>query len=328
MPKRKNEKLDVFNINDHKINNLSNLIELIDDLIEKERPSKKIRDKLPKKLYKLIDIYEDLIKLNSLIGLSDLKKQLLDQLLYFIEGDSEKLMMHTVIEGPPGTGKTTVSQIMANIYAGIGILKKNKLNIIKREDLIGQYLGETTLKTMDCLYSCKDSVMLIDEAYSLGSDSKGDIYSKEAIDAINQFLTEYSGKFICIIAGYKKELNDCFFSQNPGLRRRFPWTFTISNFNGEQLQKVYNKMCNLSEFTNEYTDDDLINIFTKNKSYFSGNGGDIENLLSRIKIIYNRHFFCKEKDYIISKNIFNESLKEFKQVKGNFNLDVPFGMYT
>lgn len=328
MPKRKNGKLDVFNINDHKINNLSNLIELIDDLIEKERPPKKIRDKLPKKLYKLIDIYEDLIKLNSLIGLSDLKKQLLDQLLYFIEGDSEKLMMHTVIEGPPGTGKTTVSQIMANIYAGIGILKKNKLNIIKREDLIGQYLGETTLKTMDCLYSCKDSVVLIDEAYSLGSDSKGDIYSKEAIDAINQFLTEYSGKFICIIAGYKKELNDCFFSQNPGLRRRFPWTFTINNFNGEQLQKVYNKMCNSSEFTNEYTDDDLINIFTKNKSYFSGNGGDIENLLSRIKIIYNRYFFCKEKDYIISKDIFNESLKEFKQVKGNFNFDVPFGMYT
>ena len=58
-------------------------------------------------------------------------------------------MLHTVIEGPPGTGKTTVANLMAEIYAGIGILKKNKCEVVKREDLIGQFLGETTIKTME-----------------------------------------------------------------------------------------------------------------------------------------------------------------------------------
>ena len=203
--------LDYFNIENYNITNLSSLINLIYDLINKRPPPKKIRRKLPIKLYKLINILEPLENLNSLVGLDKLKDQLLEQLLYFINGFEDKIMLHTVIEGPPGTGKTTVANLMAEIYSGIGILKKNKCTIVKRDDLIGQFLGETTIKTMETLNDCKNGVMLIDEAYSLGSVDNRDSYAKEAIDSINQFLTENADKIICIIAGYKKELDECFF---------------------------------------------------------------------------------------------------------------------
>lgn len=205
---------DYFDINDHKITDLKSLIGLINDLIEKEIPPKRILNKMPKKLYSLINILEPLEELNALIGLEKLKEQLLEQLLYFIQGNNDTIMLHTVIEGPPGTGKTTVANIMAKIYSGVGILKKNKLTVVKREDLIGAFLGETTIKTSETLNNCLNGVMLIDEAYSLGSGSSGsnsDSYAKEAVDCINQYLTENQDKLICIIAGYKNELDQCFF---------------------------------------------------------------------------------------------------------------------
>ena len=296
------ENSDYFKIEDYDITNLQSLIDLIYDLINKDPPPKRLKKKLPIKLYKLIDILDSLEKLNNLIGLTKLKDQLLEQLLYFIQGNTDNIMLHTVIEGPPGTGKTTVAGIMAEIYSGIGILKKNKCNVIKREDLIGQYLGETTIKTMDTLQSCKNGVMLIDEAYSLGSADNHDSYAKEAIDCINQFLTENADKIICIIAGYKTELNECFFSQNKGLRRRFPWTFTIDNFSKNELAQIFINKINDTE---NYELEEKISIeYIESKiktEYFIGNAGDIDNILSRAKIINARINFGKEENYILTK---------------------------
>jgi replication-associated recombination protein RarA len=319
---------DYFKIEDHKITNLSSLINLIYDLINKDQPPKRIKKKLPIKLYKLIDILDPLENLNNLIGLDKLKDQLLEQLLYFVQGNVDNVMLHTVIEGPPGTGKTTVANLMAEIYAGIGILKKNKCTIVKREDLIGQFLGETTIKTMEMLEHCKNGVMLIDEAYSLGSDDNRDSYAKEAIDCINQYLTENADKLICIIAGYKEELNRCFFSQNKGLRRRFPWTFTIESFNKIELTKIF---INKIESTEDYELDEEVNekhIESKiQKEYFIGNAGDIDNIISRAKIINSRINFGKEDNFIITKDVIDESFEKFYDTRKSVD-KVPSMMYT
>lgn len=324
------EDTDYFNIEDYNITNLTSLIYLIYDLSNKNPPPKRQKKKLPCKLYKLIDILDPLEKLNNLVGLSKLKDQLLEQILYFVqENNNDNIMLHTVIEGPPGTGKTTIANLMAEIYSGIGILKKKKCNVIKRDDLIGQYLGETTIKTMETLNYCKNGVMLIDEAYSLGSASNQDSYAKEAIDCINQYLTENADKLICIIAGYKEDLNMCFFSQNRGLRRRFPWTFTIENFSSDELAKIFINKINETE--NYELDDsvDLKYIESKiKKEFFVGNAGDIDNLISRAKIINSRINFCKENNYILTKKIIDESFEKFYETRiSNVNI-VPYTMYT
>ena len=323
------EEDDYFKIEKYDITDLESLINLIYDLINKDPPPKRIKRKLPIKLYKLIDILEPLENLNKLIGLTKLKDQLLEQLLYFVQGNNDNIMLHTVIEGPPGTGKTTVANIMAEIYAGIGILKKNKFTVVKRDDLIGQFLGETTIKTMETLNNCKNGVMLIDEAYSLGSADNRDSYAKEAIDCINQYLTENSDKLICIIAGYREELNMCFFSQNKGLRRRFPWTFTIENFTKEELAQIF--IDNI-KYTNEYElDEDIDNKYIEskiNKEYFYGNAGDIDNILSRIKIINSRVNFCRENNYILTKKIIDEGFEKFYETRTKINSNPPSMMYT
>ena len=320
---------DYFKIEDYKITDLKSLIDLTYDLMNKDPPPKRIKKKLPSKLYKLIDILEPLENLNNLIGLSKLKDQLLEQLLYFVQGNNDNIMLHTVIEGPPGTGKTTVANLMSEIYSGIGILKKKKCNVIKREDLIGQFLGETTIKTMETLEYCKNGVMLIDEAYSLGSVDNRDSYAKEAIDCINQYLTENADKLICIIAGYKEELNECFFSQNKGLRRRFPWTFTIESFTKEELAQIFvNKVNNTEEYElHDEVDNKLLESKIK-KEYFNGNAGDIENIISRAKIINSRVNFCKEENFILTKEIINEAFDKFYDTRVSNVSKVPFMMYT
>lgn len=330
--KSEQEEIKYFDINDHNITDLSSLIDLINDLIQKNVPPKKILNKMPKKLYKLINILEPLEELNSLIGLEKLKHQLLEQLLYFVQGNSDIIMLHTAIEGPPGTGKTTIARLMSKIYSGIGILKKNKFTIVKREDLIGAFLGETTLKTMETLNRCLDGVMLIDEAYSLGTGSSGysngDSYSIEAVNAINEFLTENCHRIICIIVGYKYELDKCFFSLNPGLRRRFPWTFTIDRFNKEQLTNILIEKVNNSDYDlAEDIDDKYIQYLIKIE-LFNGNGGDIDTILSRAKIIYSRVNFGKENDYIFTKEILEEAFDKFYDNKKDKIDKPPIMMYS
>ena len=305
---------DYFKIEDYTITDLPSFIYLIDNLISKPYPPKKIYRKLPKKIYKLCNIIDDLNDLNNLIGLTSLKQQLVDQLIYFTQDYKEEIMLHTVIEGPPGTGKTSVANIMARIYSGVGILKKNKCTIVKREDLIGQYLGETTIKTTEALDECLNGVMLIDEAYSLGSDksdSQGDSYAKECIDTINQYLSENADKLICIIAGYKRELDTCFFALNPGLRRRFPWTFTIDSFKPNELGEILLSKIEDSNWETDITLDEISQLIKNKEQYFTGNGGDIDNILSKAKILYSRINFGKENLYMLNKDIIINTINNF-----------------
>lgn len=317
---------DEFNISEYNISDLKSLIILIEDFMIKPC-SKKTMRMLPKKFKRLINILDDLYELNNLTGLKLLKQQLIDQILFFVKEVDESVMMHTVIYGPPGTGKTTIARIMTKIYAGLGILKKNKFREVKREDLIGQYLGETTIKTMETLDDCKNGVMFIDEAYSLGDESKTDSYSKEAIDAINQYLSEHSNDLICIIAGYKHELEHCFFAKNPGLKRRFPWIFSINEFEVEELMNVLKIKINSSEWDYEDSYDDVRSLISQNKKCFTGNGGDIETILAKAKIINSRKNFLNNNKMLTQEDIL-ESIDQFLLTRKNNTNEPPFGMYT
>tara|TARA_B100000900_G_scaffold416244_1_gene450497 strand:- start:3847 stop:4839 length:993 start_codon:yes stop_codon:yes gene_type:complete len=319
---------DIFNIFCYDLKTLDSLINMINDYDKKKLPPKRQRRYYPSKMDLLPDILSDLEELNKMTGLKKFKIQLLEQILFFIQDIDEKIMLHTVLEGPPGTGKTTVAGILSKIYAKIGIFKKVKFNVLKRSDLISEYLGGTTIKTTKALDRCKKGVVLIDEAYSIGSTSGEDIYAKECVDTINQYLTENYDKIVCIIAGYKQELDRCFFSINPGLRRRFPWTFTIDNYSSNELAEIFYKIVKEKEWETTCKESDIIDIINKKHNLFTGNGGDITSIVEKSMINNCRKNFGKEQKYTIELDDFIHAMNIFEDnKKGKLN-NVPYGMYN
>ena len=210
---------------DKDIKNLDDLIELAKSYDPDEKKKYVINLKV---LNRCLD---SLIELNNMIGMKDIKQNIINLFFFYLQNlykdGSNNQMLHTIIEGKPGSGKTEVAKILAKIYFNLGIIKTSKFIIARRADLIGKYLGHTAANTQEIFDKAEDGVIFIDEAYSLGNKEGSDSFSKECIDTINQNLTEKKGKVIVIIAGYKKQLEESFFSYNPGLIRRFPFRYTI-----------------------------------------------------------------------------------------------------
>jgi SpoVK/Ycf46/Vps4 family AAA+-type ATPase len=152
--------------------------------------------------------------------------------------------LHTVISGPPGTGKTEIAKLMGKIYSKLGILSKGTFKKVTRSDLIAGYLGQTAIKTREVVQESLGGVLFIDEAYSLGNTEKRDSFSKECIDTLCEALSDHKDNWMVIIAGYEEELNDCFFNYNRGLDSRFTWRFHTDEYGAEELYLIFLKKVN------------------------------------------------------------------------------------
>lgn len=250
---------------------------------------------------------EPLEGLNKMIGMKLVKKNIVDHILFFLQKLDGGLndMLHTVIQGPPGTGKTELGKILSKIYLAMGILKNDIFRVVKRADLIGKYLGHTAQKTQKVIDSCRGGVMFIDEAYSLGNSEGRDIYSKECLDTLNQNLTENKNNFLCIIAGYKDDLNNCFFNYNKGLSRRFSIKYTIEGYDPKELYQIF---CKIVKENNWNIDTSVTDkFFEGKKENFPYFGGDMETLFFNCKIVHGRRIFGREAN--LKKNITLEDVK-------------------
>jgi SpoVK/Ycf46/Vps4 family AAA+-type ATPase len=249
-------------------------------------------------------ISEPLRKLDAMVGMDSLKERVVDQVIYFMQDlhKNEKTKgdktdsgafndyMHTVIYGPPGTGKTEVAQLIGSIFSRMGVLRKNRFKKVTRSDLIAGYLGQTAIKTADVIKECLGGVLFIDEAYALGSTDKRDSFSKECIDTLCEALSNHKSDLMVIVAGYEKDLNECFFSANPGLNSRFTWRFKIDDYTPAQLAKIYEKK--VQDCGWSLCEPIRLNWFESNMCYFKCYGRDMETLLSRAKIAHGRRVFC------------------------------------
>ena len=215
-----------------KIDSLSDLLTLVNSKKRKRNDD----------LRSLGKLRYPLKKLNNMIGLEKVKNRIVDQILYYSQELGDLDMMHTVITGSPGCGKTTLARLIGDIYLNLGILKNRKFIVAKRSDLIAGYLGQTAMKTQAMIDKATGGVLFIDEVYSLGNKEGRDSFAKECIDTINQNLTEKSGQFVCIVAGYAKDINTCFFNYNAGLQRRFPWRYDIQMYSSSELRDIFMKM--------------------------------------------------------------------------------------
>lgn len=298
---------------DAEVNTISDILKLIETY--KADPS--IKYNINMKC--LHDIKEPLEELNNMVGMSSLKNNIVDQILYFVQelhkdqtskGDvrQDGDFMHSVIYGPPGTGKTEIAKIMGKLYSKLGVLSKGTFKKVTRSDLIAGYLGQTALKTRDAIKEAMGGVLFIDEAYALGNSEKRDSFAKECIDTLCEALSDHKSDLMVIIAGYEHELKECFFDYNQGLDSRFTWRFKTDQYSYEDLYHIFLKK--VKEIGWELHENSGITSdwFKQNKDYFKFYGRDIETILAKTKIAHSKRVFCKpenEKRKIIVKDLEN-----------------------
>lgn len=225
-------------------------------------------------------------KLDNLIGLDNVKSKIkeLSNLAYVNKLRKDKglktsgVTMHMVFTGSPGTGKTTVARIIAELYYNLGVIKENKMIEVSREDLVAEYLGQSEIKTKKVLESALGGVLFIDEAYSLTKNK--DDYGSAVIDTILKFMEDNRDNTVIIVAGYPKEIEQ-FIQSNPGLKSRFNTYINFDNYNSEELLKILQALINSNDY--KISDKDLKKILkqfnkidTKDVSF--ANGRYVRNL--------------------------------------------------
>lgn len=227
------------------------------------------------KLIGLESVKEEVNKLTNFIKVQNLRKQ---------KGmNAITISYHCVFTGNPGTGKTTVARIVAQIYRELGILKKGQLVETDRSGLVAEYVGQTAVKTNKIIDSALDGVLFIDEAYSLVQGGGND-YGKEAIATLLKRMEDDRDRLVVILAGYDDEMK-LFIDSNPGLQSRFNRYIHFSDYNAEELMAIFK--LNLKKFDYELTNDaeqkisHLFSYAVSHKDQNFGNGRYARNILEK-----------------------------------------------
>ncbi len=201
---------------------------------------------------KAVDYEECLKKLDGLVGLTAVKQEI-SKLAAFLNlqirrGETNTFQgKHYVFTGNPGTGKTTVARIMADVFRTLGIVARGQLVEADRAKLVAGYSGQTAIKTNQLIDTAMGGVLFIDEAYTLKS-SDGDTFGAEAIDTLLKRLEDDRGKFICIVAGYTDQMHD-FIDSNPGLKSRFTQTIHFDDYSPDELTQIFLNLAAAKNFT-------------------------------------------------------------------------------
>ncbi|MBQ0070108.1 MAG: AAA family ATPase, partial [Bacteroidales bacterium] len=230
-------------------------------------------------------------KLQSLIGLNEVKKEVM-ALTNFVKIQKEReakglksvgLSYHCVFTGNPGTGKTTVARILAEIYKNLGIIKSGHLIETDRSGLVAEYVGQTAVKTNKIIDSAIDGVLFIDEAYSLVQGENND-FGIEAIATLLKRMEDDRDRLVVVLAGYSNEMKD-FIDSNPGLQSRFNRYINFEDYSKDELKEIFKKIIvdyeyKLSE-ESEKTLDNVISEAVANKDKNFGNGRYVRNLFEK-----------------------------------------------
>lgn len=231
---------------------------------------------------------ELMARLNRLVGLARVKQEVatLANLVRVRKMRQERNMrvppmtLHMVFTGNPGTGKTTVARLLAEIFRALGVLSKGHLVETDRSGLVAGYVGQTAINVAEKVQAALGGMLFIDEAYALASSDSGQDFGREAVDALVKQMEDNRADLIVVVAGYPAPMEK-FLESNPGLRSRFNRFLNFDDYVPAELFAILERMCedngySMSPEAAAHARSWLRHLFANRGPNF-GNGRDVRN---------------------------------------------------
>ena len=219
-----------------------------------------------------------------MIGLNRIKEQIYDMICEINVAKLRKAFRlkpvkasrHMVFLGNPGTGKTTVARMLADIFKTLGVVTTGQLVEVDRSGLVAAYAGQTALKTRKVIESAVGGVLFIDEAYAI-CRSDNDDYGYEALDTLTKCLEDYRDNLVIIVAGYKKEMED-FLNSNPGLNSRFKTIISFDDYAPNELNDIFLSLLKDNDYHLDKEAKKVVKEYFTSIKSLDGNGRSIRNI--------------------------------------------------
>ena len=286
---------------------------------------------------------EEIMKeMNQMIGLETIKESLRDKYDYLkflkvrkdkgIDDVDEKIGLHSVFTGNPGTGKTKTALLLGKIYYNLGLLSKGHVYEVDRTDLVGEYVGQTAPKTKEAIKKAKGGILFIDEAYSLAreGDTQRD-FGREVIEIVLKEMSDGDGDLAVVVAGYPDEMEH-FLDSNPGLKSRFNSNFTFPDYNPKELLAIGEQTAKqldveLDKESDDYLYTKLVEVYRDRDRTF-GNARYVNSIIGEAKMnlglrVIDSGSKLEEVDDKTLSTVTLDDIKEIFRKKEHRGTDIP-----